>query len=71
MLSAILSIAGLIIIVAAVAFLFWNYIDYVINAWNWVFEAFNALISTVPAWAVVMVVAALFLAFLGILVRIL
>lgn len=71
MLTAILAIAGLIIIIAAVAYLGWNYLDYIINAWNWVVESFNALVSTVPAWAFVIVGAALFLAFLGILVRIL
>lgn len=48
MLSAILAIAGLIIIVAAVAYLCWSYIDYIINAWNWVVEAYNALIATDP-----------------------
>lgn len=71
MLTAILAIAGLIIIIAAVAYLGWNYLDYIVNAWNWVAESFNALVSTVPAWAFVIVGAALFLAFLGILVRIL
>ena len=71
MLTAILAIAGLIIIIAACAWLGWNYLDYVIAAWNWVSSAFNALISTVPAWAVIIVSASLFLAFLGILVRVL
>ena len=71
MLTAILAIAGLIIIIAAVAYLAWNYLDYIVNAWNWVAEAFNALVATVPGWAFVIVGAALLLAFLGILVRIL
>ena len=71
MLSAILAIAGLIIIIAAVCYLCWNYVDYIINAWNWVVEAYNALVATVPGWAFAIVGAALLLAFLGILVRIL
>lgn len=71
LLTAILAIAGLIIIIAACAFLGWNYLDYIINAWNWVTEAYNALIETVPGWAFVIVGATLVLAFLGILVRLL
>ena len=71
MLTAILAIAGLIIIIAAVAFLCWNYLDYIISAWNWVVEAYNVLVETVPGWAFVIVGATLVLAFLGILVRVL
>ena len=71
MLTAILAIAGLIIIIAAVAFLSWNCLDYIITAWNWVTEAYNALIDTVPGWAFIIFGAALVLAFLGILVRLL
>ena len=71
MLTVILCIAALLIIIGACAYLGWNYLDYVINAWNWVVEAYNAIIATVPPWAFVIVGASLLLAFLGILVRIL
>ena len=71
MLSAILAIASLILIIAAVAFLGWTYLDYIISAWNWMVESYNALIETVPGWAFVIVAATLVLAFLGILVRLL
>ena len=71
MLTAILCIGALLIIIGACAYLGWNYLDYIINAWNWVVQAFNAIIATVPSWAIIIVGASLLLAFLGILVRIL
>ena len=71
LLTAILAIASLLIIIGAFAFLGWNYLDYIIGAWNWAVQSYNALIETVPSWAFVIVGATLVLAFLGILVRLL
>lgn len=68
--TAVLAIAAILVIVGAVVWLCWNYSDYIITAWNWMAEAYNVLISTVPGWALVAFSAALLLAFLGILVRV-
>lgn len=70
-LTAVLSIAGLLLVIAACAWLGWNFFDYVVTAWNWAVSAYNALISTVPGWALIIVSATLFLAFLGIIVKVL
>lgn len=71
MVTAILAIAAILLLIGAVAWFIWTYGDYVIIAWNWVLEAFQALLSGVPSWAVPFFAAALFLAFLGILVKLL
>lgn len=69
--TAVLAIAAILIVVGAVVWFGWNYADYIIAAWNWVVEAYNALLATVPAWAIVMFTATIFLCFLAILVRVL
>ena len=71
MVTAILAIAAVILVVAAVAWFAWTYGDYIVTAWNWVLEAFQALLSGVPSWALPFFAAALFVAFLGILVKLL
>ena len=71
MTTAILAIAAVLLVVAAVAWFAWTYGDYVVTAWNWVLEAFQALLSGVPGWAVPFFAATLLVAFLGILVKIL
>ena len=71
MVTAILAIASVLLIIAAVALFAWTYGDYIVSAWNWVLEAFQALLSGVPGWAVAFFAAALFIAFLAILVKLL
>lgn len=71
MIKVILAIAALLIVVAACFWFGWNFSDYVITAWNWVTDAFQALLSGVPDWALPFFAAVLFIAFLGILVKVL
>lgn len=71
MLTAIISIGAALVIIVAISYFMWTYSDYVITAWYWCVDAYNALIATVPSWAIVIFGAALFLAFLGLLVRLL
>lgn len=71
MVKAILAIAALLLVIAACAWFGWTFSDYIITAWNWVTESFQALLSGVPSWAVPFFAAALLVAFLGILIKIL
>lgn len=71
MLTAIIAIGAALVIGIAISYFMWTYSDYIITAWYWCCDAYNALIATVPSWAMVMFGAALFLAFLALLVRLL
>ena len=71
MVKLVIAIVAILLVVGAGAYFSWSYADYIITGWNWVTTAFNALLAGVPDWAYPFFAAALLLAFLGILVKVL
>lgn len=69
--QAILVVAGLLVIVAAIAYFAWTYGDYIVNVWSWTIETFNAFVAQVPEWVYPVFGALLLISFIGMLLKLL
>lgn len=71
MFTAILSIAGVLALVAVVAWFFVEYGSKIVELWSWGMETAQSVIGVFPDWVLPFVIIALVLAVVSLLVKLL
>jgi hypothetical protein len=69
--TAILIIAAVVIVLGTAAWFFYEHLDFVIGAWEWVKSAVDLLQDAVPGWVAPFLVVALVLSAIGIILKLL
>lgn len=71
MLTAVLTIAAVIIVLGTAVWFFNEHLDFVLGAWEWVKTAVSILQESVPSWVAPFLVVALVLSAIGIILKLL
>ena len=71
MLSAILTIAGAIVVIVAIAYFATTYLPIAVDFFNSIYDAFGAFTQLVPSWLLAFALVPLLLCVVGIIIKLL